>query len=145
MAVQTGTATATKKIEFFCGLAYAKKIGSRFRTVEIDLDKLSPTARKIAESIETTDWNDDYGVFMVRSTNTYAERLLENGSSPEYVDRLRKVYGAEMVDTPIKASITVEKAIYNDTTDPYKVLEDTARDIDQNGFEVVGPFVKRRA
>ena len=68
-------------------------------TFKVDLNKLTPLARVIAESIYTTDLKDDLSLIYLEGPSISASRLAEK--LPDIPEQYRKAFGDEFFDTPV--------------------------------------------
>lgn len=68
-------------------------------TFKVDLNKLTPLARVVAESIYTTDLRDNFSIIYLEGPSISARRKAEK--LPDVPVQYRKAFGDEFFDTPV--------------------------------------------
>lgn len=79
-----------KRIEL---VAQPRGAGFMYATLEVDLDKLSPVARLLAELVTTTDRRDDASVVTIETVKTWVEMKREACESRAEIEAARSMMG----------------------------------------------------
>ena len=134
-----------KKIEFFEQTSgpYGQLV-----TYEVDLDRLSPLARRLAQGIYTTDKRDDFSFVFVEDTVPAYQRYAENkynildgaATMEDRIQALRKRYG-DMLDDPQVMSYDWPQKKKDESPEDY--LERCAKDIESNGWAIVQTTIEK--
>ena len=134
-----------KEIEFF---EQTSGPDGRLVTYEVDLDRLSPLARRLAQGIYTTDRRDDFSLVFVEDTVPAYQRQAENphnilAGATKMEDRikvLKERYG-DMLDDPLVTTYSWPQKKKDESAEDY--LERCAKDIESNGWTIVQTTIEK--
>lgn len=124
-------ATAQKAREY----GYTPRASLVMMPVELQLDRLSPPARWIAEHITSTYVIDeciDICDIIAESTQTAQERDMKNGMDPELVRKYANALGNIYTADKLRIRITFP-ILCNNPSKPEDVLETTVRELMDSG------------
>lgn len=135
----------SKKIEFFEQTSgpYGQLV-----TYEVDLDRLSPLALRLAQGILTTDKKDDFSLVFVEDTVPAYQRYAENkynilngaATMEDRIKALRERYG-DTLDDPQVMSYDWPQKKKDESAEDY--LERCAEDIERNGWAIVQTTIEK--
>lgn len=103
---------------------------------EVDLNELSPLARRIAELVFTTFWGDTASMVVLESRATDRERMRASGMSPEYIAQIEEIYGSDELAKRQQTWYVWPRM--RDEETPVEYFERCAAEITDMDYEVVG-------
>ncbi len=136
-----------KTIEF-----YERTIQEKGRLVsyEVDLERLSPLALRLAEGIYTTDKHDDYSLIYIEDTVPAYQRQAESKynawpesmTMEERIQNIKKKFG-DMLDDPRTATYVWPQKQKEESPEEY--LERCAKDIESHGWSVIQTATEKQS
>ena len=115
---------------------------------EVDLDRLSPLALRLAQGINTTDKNDDFSVVYIEDSVPAYQRQAESKYNhwpetmtiEERIQKIQKTFG-DMYDDPAVLIYSWPQKKKEESPEDY--LERCAKDIEKNGWSVVQTTIEK--
>lgn len=123
-------------------LTYAHESGhlKTFKTLVVDTDKLSPTAKIIANTIITTDRRDDFSRFYLQKPTTHEQDLISECVSSEHfkesIRRAKIFMGDSWLQT--REVFEIQWGFLSRNKTPEQYLEEYARWLRKNGYILLG-------
>lgn len=132
-----------KRIEL---VAQPKGLAFKAEAVDVDLDKLTPVARRLAELVSTTDRRDDASLVIVETVRTWAEIARSRGRSEEHIAKVRALHGAGYADAGQRERLAwpariSRQGVPTETGEAY--FERVARLLTAAGWRIVEPAASR--
>ena len=129
----------TKRIEL---VAQPRGLGFKTETVEVDLDALSPVARRLAELVSTTDRRETSSRVTIETVKTWAELARGAGKTEAYIAATRAMLGEGYVNSGQRETLAwparvCRNGVPTETGAAY--FERVARLLRQNGLRLVEP------